>query len=56
MGQKVTDLVSDVMPGGYHSVVWNSTNLRGEQVSSGIYLYTIEAEGFTSVKKMVLMK
>jgi len=56
MGQKVTELVNNVMPGGYHQVVWNGTNDLGESVSTGIYMYAIEAEGFTSVKKMILMK
>ncbi len=56
MGQKVTELVNSVKQGGYHTVVWNGTNSLGEPVSTGVYMYAIEAEGFTAVKKMILMK
>ncbi len=56
MGQKVTDLVHDQRSVGYHRTEWNGTNLAGDPVSSGVYIYTVEADNFRSVKKMVLMK
>jgi len=56
MGQKIAELVSGHVPAGYHSVVWDSRNLQGEAVSSGVYLYTITAGDFHAMKKMVLMK
>jgi flagellar hook assembly protein FlgD len=56
MGQKIAELVSGHVPAGYHSVVWDSRNLQGEAVSSGVYLYTITAGDFYAMKKMVLMK
>ena len=56
MGQKVTDLVHDQRSVGYHLTEWNGTNLAGDPVSSGVYIYTVEADNFRSVKKMVLMK
>ena len=55
-GQKVADLVSDMHPAGYHNVMWNSMDMSGKSVSSGMYIYTIQADEFRSVKKMVLMK
>ena len=56
MGQKVTDLVHDQRSVGYHRTEWNGTSLAGDPVSSGVYIYTVEADNFRSVKKMVLMK
>jgi hypothetical protein len=56
MGQKVTELVNDVRHAGYHTVVWNSANLAGEPVSSGVYVYMITAGDYHAVKKMILMK
>ncbi len=39
------------------SVVWNGTDNSGKPVSSGIYLYKLEAGGrYTSTKKMILLK
>ena len=35
---------------------WNGTNEAGEQVSSGIYFYTIQAGEFTATRKMVVAK
>jgi hypothetical protein len=56
MGQKVTELVNEVRHAGYHTVVWNSANLAGEPVSSGVYVYIITAGDYHAVKKMILMK
>ena len=55
-GQKVADLVSEMHPAGYHNVMWNSMDMSGKSVSSGMYIYTIQADNFRAVKKMVLMK
>ena len=42
-------------PGQYH-VTWDGKNKFGTLVPSGIYFYKIEAEGFRSIKKLVLLK
>jgi hypothetical protein len=51
IGQKIETLLNKPMPAGYHEVVFNGQNL-----SSGIYLYKIEAGQWSDVKKMILMK
>jgi flagellar hook assembly protein FlgD len=56
MGQKVADLVEGHIDAGFHQVVWDSRNLQGESVSSGVYLYTISSGNFHTMKKMILMK
>ncbi|MDP6684603.1 MAG: T9SS type A sorting domain-containing protein [Candidatus Marinimicrobia bacterium] len=56
MGQKVTDLVNGLHSAGYHQTLWNSTNTSGDPVSSGVYIYTVEAGDFIAIKKMILMK
>ena len=55
-GQKVKTLMNDVLPAGYHSVVWNGKDDNNESVSSGIYLYRITAGDFTDTKKCVILK
>ena len=51
LGQKVVALIDDFKPAGRYSEVFNTTDL-----SSGIYFYSIEAEGFRKVKRMVFAK
>jgi hypothetical protein len=56
-GRLVQTLVNDVREAGSYSVQWNGRDSSGEQVSSGIYLYTMETDGhFKTTKKMVLLK
>ncbi|MBT6516699.1 MAG: T9SS type A sorting domain-containing protein [Candidatus Marinimicrobia bacterium] len=56
MGRVVSNLVSSQQNAGYKSVQWNATNNQGQQVSAGLYLYTIQAGDYTQTKKMVLLK
>ncbi|MBL0063056.1 MAG: proprotein convertase P-domain-containing protein [bacterium] len=51
MGQKVGELVNGNMEAGRHVVNFDATGL-----SSGLYLYKMEANGFTAQSKMILMK
>ena len=51
IGQKVADLVNSELSAGEYSITFNASGL-----SSGIYLYRLQAGNFSSVKKMILMK
>ena len=51
LGQQVATLLDDRKQAGYHSVSFNGSNL-----SSGIYLYRIQAGEFQQVRKMLLVK
>lgn len=55
-GQKVKTLLNDVQTAGSHKVIWNGTDDYENSVSSGIYFYKMTTPGFSSVKKMILMK
>jgi hypothetical protein len=56
MGQKVRTLASGSHEPGRYRVLWNATNDFGEGLSSGMYIYKIQAGDFVSVKKLILMK
>ena len=51
IGQRIETLLSKPMSAGYHEVEFNGQNL-----SSGIYLYRIEASEWSDVKKMILLR
>ena len=56
MGELVKDLVNSQQNAGYQSIQWDATNNKGQPVSAGLYLYTIQAGEFRQNKKMVLLK
>jgi len=51
LGQKVNTLINEKMTSGFHVVPFDASNL-----SSGMYIYRIQAGSFTSTKKMLLIK
>jgi len=55
-GQLVRSLVDATEQKGNHQVVWNGTDDKNLAVGSGIYLYKLDAPGYTRVLKMMLMK
>ncbi|MBC8416311.1 MAG: T9SS type A sorting domain-containing protein, partial [Candidatus Cloacimonetes bacterium] len=55
-GQKIKTLIDKSISAGNHTVVWNGTDANDNKVSSGVYLYKVEAGDYKKVKKMVLLK
>jgi len=55
-GQKVRELVDEVLESGSHTVEWNGFDDTGRAVSSGIYFYRMRAGEYVGVRKMLLMK
>ncbi len=51
LGEEVASLVNEVLPAGYYNYDFDASAL-----SSGIYIYRIQAEDFISTKKMTLIK
>ncbi len=56
LGQHVATLVDDYREAGEHLVQWDSRDAGGQQVSSGIYLYRLQAGELVEMKKMLLLK
>ena len=56
LGREVKTLINQTQGAGYMSVIWDATDEYGKPVSTGIYLYQIQAGGYISTKKMVLLK
>jgi len=55
-GQFVAVLINDFTIAGNYSLQWNSKDLYGNAVASGIYFYKLTAGDFIQVKKMVLAR
>jgi photosystem II stability/assembly factor-like uncharacterized protein len=56
LGRQVRRLVHDKLEPGFHTVQWDGKNDRGKSVGAGVYLYRIQTEEHTAVRKMVLVK
>jgi hypothetical protein len=56
LGQKVKTLVNDVYSAGKHTVNWDGTNDSGITVSTGVYLYRIQAGDIVQSKKLTFIK
>lgn len=55
LGQRVKALVNELKSPGSYQVNWNGRDDAGRKVSSGVYIYRIEAEGFSATQKMMLL-
>jgi hypothetical protein len=55
-GQLVRTLVGEDLPAGRHGASWNGRDTQGRLVSSGVYLYRLEAGGFVATNRMVLIR
>jgi len=51
LGSEILTLWNDDMSAGYHQIDFNA-----EDLSSGVYFYTLSTQNFTSTKKMILTK
>ena len=49
-------LVDENLGSGYHEVSWDGTDMFSSNVSAGLYIYSLQAEGVALNRKMVLMK
>ena len=56
LGQKVTTLVDKEMSDGRYVADWDGASDGGRLVSSGVYLYKLEAGDFIKTRKMLLLK
>ncbi len=56
LGQKVRTLVDEKLTAGVKEVEWDSKDVNGFEVASGIYFYRIKADDFSDIKKMVMLK
>ncbi len=54
-GRVVKTLVDNTKSTGEYSVAWDGTNDHGRQVGGGVFFYQLEAPGYRSAKKIVIL-
>ena len=57
-GQVVRTLVNETKQARRepYEVIWDGTDDRGKTVSSGVFFYQLEAVGYRSAKKIVILR
>jgi len=56
-GQAVRTLVNgEALSAGHYRSVWDGRDQSGVRVGSGVYFYVLQAPGFTSTKRMLLLQ
>lgn len=56
IGQEVKTLVNDIQTAGEKSVVWDGRNSAGQRVSSGVYIYSLQARNEVHSRKMIFAR
>jgi hypothetical protein len=56
LGREIVLLENRPFNAGYHQVVWQGRDKYGNAIPSGMYFYRMEANGFSSTRKMVFLK
>ncbi len=55
-GQLIKTLIDEELSASSYNVVWDGKNNSGNHVSSGVYLYKLQADTQLSVRKCILLK
>ena len=56
LGRLVNTLVDEYKAAGSYTILWNGKNNHGQDVKSGVYIYSLTAGDRTQNKKMLLLK
>jgi len=56
LGEEIRTVVDGQYEAGYHSIHWDGKNKNGNPVSSGVYLYQLQADTFSQIRKMIILR
>jgi len=56
LGNKIKELTNSIYEPGEYYLIWDGTNINGEKVSSGIYIYSLLSDDIKNSGRMILLK
>lgn len=55
-GRQIRTLIDGAVDRGYHQLVWDGMDSTNKPVSAGIYLYLLQSDGVSIIRKIVVIK
>ncbi|MBN1327592.1 MAG: hypothetical protein JW996_06550, partial [Candidatus Cloacimonetes bacterium] len=55
-GEKVSTLINTILPAGTHQINWDGITDSGKKISTGVYLYSLQAGMFRESGKLIILK
>lgn len=52
----INQIININQSGGFQSLDWDTTDINGYSIPSGIYFYTIKSDGFRETKKIIFFE
>jgi flagellar hook assembly protein FlgD len=56
LGRQVRELIATRLPAGIHQVTWDGKDDFGKDAASGIYLYKLQSENQSQIRRMTLIR
>ena len=56
LGHEIKTLINKYQNNGSYTIQWDGSDKYGNKVSSGIYLYHLNANSFNQTRRMILLK
>jgi hypothetical protein len=56
LGREVDTLRDEVMKAGRHKIIWNGAHTHHQLLTSGVYIYRIQAGNFKASQKLLLLR
>ena len=56
LGNKIKELTNSIYEPGEYYLIWDGTNINGEKVSSGVYVYSLLSGDINNSGRMILLK
>jgi len=56
LGNKIKELTNSIYEPGEYYLIWDGTNINGEKVSSGVYIYSLMSDDIKNSGRMILLK
>ena len=53
---KIKELTNSIYEPGEYNLIWDGTNINGEKVSSGVYVYSLLSGDINNSGRMILLK